>query len=44
MNLSGLEPTIYHAQGEHTNNKTSDVVWKLLAPVVLIVLSTDKGT
>jgi hypothetical protein len=24
MNLSDLEPTIYHAQGEHTNNKTSD--------------------
>ena len=24
MKLSGLEPTIYHAQGEHTNNKTSD--------------------
>ena len=24
MNLSDLEPTIYHARGEHTNNKTTD--------------------
>ena len=24
MNLSDLEPTIYHAEGEHTNNKTTD--------------------
>jgi hypothetical protein len=27
MNLSDIEPTIYHARGEHTNNKTTDEPW-----------------
>jgi hypothetical protein len=28
MNLSALEPTIYHARGEHTNNKTThEPIW-----------------